>query len=278
MPPTFTRAYPPAEPPAGPAVWLPFQGDKLLVREAPHGVALAYAEPADLAPLAPEQPIYLGTLGERPCLVFEVPAEQEPPPGWRPLSLRALFGQVDEAEYGLAGYAWQILYWRRTSRFCPVCGGATEPVGGDWGRRCTVCGHSRYPQISPAVLALVHNGDYILLTHKPGWGPMYSIIAGFVEPNESLEECVHREVLEEVNLEVADVIYQGSQPWPFPHQLMIGFFARYRSGEPQPDTTELDEARWFHVRDLPMMPMPLSLSRQLIDRWIESRHSHSEER
>lgn len=270
---SFLRVYPPAQPPPGPAVWLPFQTDKLLVREQGQVVGLARGEPDDLAGLPLPQPVYLGTLDGTPCLAADCPPEAELPPGWRALSLRALFNQVGEAEYGLAGYAFQLLYWQRTSRFCPLCAGPTEPVGGDWGKRCVSCGHVRYPQISPAILALVHDGDHILLTHKPGWGPMYSIIAGFVEPNESLEECVHREVLEEVSLEVDSVSYRGSQPWPFPHQLMIGFFARYVAGEPRPDPTELDEARWFHVDDLPAIPQPLSLSRQLIDAWVASRRA-----
>ena len=268
---SFLRVYPPAQPPSGPAVWLPFQNDKILVPEQEAGVGLARGEQADLAALTLGQPVYLGTLGGLPCLTADYPPEAELPPGWRALGLRALFGHVSEDEYSLAGYAWQLLYWQRTSRFCPLCGGPTEPVGGDWGKRCTNCAHVRYPQISPAILALVHDGDNILLTHKPGWGPMFSIIAGFVEPNESLEECVHREVLEEVGLEVDSVSYRGSQPWPFPHQLMIGFFARYVSGDPLPDPTELDDARWFHVDDLPMIPQPISLSRQLIDAWIQSR-------
>jgi NAD+ diphosphatase len=127
-----------------------------------------------------------------------------------------------------------------------------------------------YPHVSPCVIVLIHDGEHILLTHKPGWGPMHSIVAGFVEPGESLEECLVREVREEVGAEVDEVRYFHSQPWPFPHQLMIGFFARYIGGEIRPDPSELDVARWFHVDELPAIPPPLSIARRMIDAWVAS--------
>jgi NAD+ diphosphatase len=146
------------------------------------------------------------------------------------------------------------------------------PMEREWARLCPNCGHQRYPQVSPAVLALVHDGgDRILLAHKPGWGDRYSILAGFTLPGESLEECVYREVEEEVGIEVTDLVYQGSQPWPFPQQLMIGFIARYTRGEIRLDEEELDHAAWFDVHELPSLPPPLSLSRQIIDAWRQSR-------
>jgi len=117
------------------------------------------------------------------------------------------------------------------------------------------------------VLALVYNGEHILLSHKPGWGKRYSVFAGFVEPGESLEGCVSREVAEEAGITVTDITYFGSQPWPFPSQLMVAFQARYASGEPQPDLQELDDVRWFHVDALPNLPGSLSLSYQLIKTW-----------
>lgn len=246
---------------------MPFQGDKLLV-PAGDGVALYRGSaPAGFATLVP---LYLANADSLPVLAIDVPADAPLPTGWHAIGLRALYGQVPEAHFLLAGYVSQILFWQRTSQFCPVCGGTTRPVGGDWGKQCTNCGHSRYPQMSPAVLALVHDGERILLTHKAGWGPMYSIIAGFVEPGESLEQCVAREVMEEVSLQVADITYHGSQPWPFPSQLMLGFTMRYVSGEPVPEEGELDDARWFHIDALPPLPQPLSLSRQLIDGWVRS--------
>jgi NAD+ diphosphatase len=122
-------------------------------------------------------------------------------------------------------------------------------------------------------LALVHDGDRILLAHKPGWGARRSILAGFTLPGESLEECVHREVLEESGVRVDKLSYFGSQPWPFPQQLMIGFFAQYVAGVIQIDAEELEGADWYDFRQLPPLPPPLSLSRQMIDAWAQSRRS-----
>ena len=268
MNPAFIRAYPPAQPGDGPQRWLLFRAGELV---------LAGGDPVHLLADSPQvlalgvSPLFLGTLNQVAYLAGELPAETPLPAGWQTIGLRSAFGKLAEDEFSVAGYASQMLLWQRSSRFCPVCAGPTEQVGGDWGKRCTVCGFSRYPQISPAILALVHDGDRVLLTHKPGWGPMFSIIAGFVEPNESLEACVHREVLEESGLSLAAVSYFGSQGWPFPAQLMIGFMCQYRSGDITIDDQELDEARWFHVDALPPLPGAISLSRQLLDAWVASR-------
>ena len=212
-------------------------------------------------------PIYLGTLAGTPCLAAEADAEMDLPEGWMAVHLRNLFGKASDAEYSLAGYAAQILYWLRTSVFCPVSGHRTEARDGDWGRRCPECGHVGYPHLSPATLILVHDGPRLLLAQKPGWGTRWSILAGFVEPGESLEECVRREVKEEVGIDVGALAYAGSQPWPFPHQLMVGFTAGYAGGDITPDGEELERAAWFTRETLPDLPPPVSLSRQMIDAW-----------
>jgi len=165
-------------------------------------------------------------------------------------------------------HAIRLLNWQHAYNFCDACGHKTEWFGGDWGKRCTNCGKTAYPPVSPAILVLIHDGDKILLTHKAGWGPRYSIIAGFIEPGESIEECVSREAYEEVGVEIDQITYFGSQSWPFPHQLMIGYMANYAGGEITIDAHELDDARWFHVDELPELPGPSSLSRQLINAWI----------
>jgi NTP pyrophosphohydrolases containing a Zn-finger, probably nucleic-acid-binding len=262
----FVRAYPPAVAAPGEAIHLPIRSGDLLMREEGGDLALLRAESA----AAPDGALYLGTLGGVPCLAY--PASPDNDGVLTPVGLRSLYGRVSDDEYALAGYAGQMLHWRTISRFCPRCGQATEDAGENtWARRCPACGYSHYPPVSPAVLILVHDGaGRILLCHKPGWGDRYSILAGFVEPGESLEGCVAREAEEEVGLPVTEIAYRGSQPWPFPHQVMIGFTARC----PDPslpfalDEAELDDARWFTVDDLPELPGPLSLSRQLIDAWV----------
>lgn len=265
----FLRVYPPAAPVAGRTIWLPFRGGELLVRE--EGEQLTLIDGDDLVELLATPHVYFATFDTAACVACEIGEAAVVPSGYAAVGLRSLYGRLDDASYQLAGLAAQLLYWRKTSNFCAVCGSATEDVGGDWGRRCSSCGHVTYPRISPAILALIHDGDRVLLTHKPGWSKTYSLVAGFVEPGESLETCVEREVREEVGVRLNDIRYVGSQPWPFPHQLMIGFTAQYAGDEIAIDQVELDDARWFHVDDLPQLPAPLSLSRQIIDGWVKSR-------
>ncbi len=291
----FVRAYPPAEAlPDADAFWLPFEDGELLARSAGANgeLALVHGGKSALGGLTlAGEPLYLGTLDGTPCLAVELAApddaadpsaDQVPPPGDTPnlvrVGLRALYGRLDAAAYALAGYASQLLHWRRISRFCPACGQATEGVENTWGRRCSACGHVAYPPVSPAVLVLVHDGaDHVLLAAKSGWGTRYSILAGFVEPGESLEEYCIREVMEEAGVPIADLVYAGSQPWPFPHQVMVGFNARFAGPNPPTqadlrlDETELARADWFRHDALPELPPPLSLSRQMIDAWQHAR-------
>ena len=186
------------------------------------------------------------------------------------LPLRSLYGRVPEHVWTLAGRAVQIAAWDQTHRFCGRCATPTEPVARDRARRCPACGLLAYPRLAPAVIVLVERDGAMLLAHGRAFPlPMYSALAGFVEPGETLEEAVHREVREEVGIEVADVRYAGSQPWPFPNSLMIGFTARWAGGEIVPDPTEIVDANWFTVDDLPMIPPGMSIARWLIDGFIE---------
>ena len=263
----FVRAYPPASPAPGAALWLPFRDESLVVADG--GRLLGDDTPG----LPVDAPMYLGTLDGLPCIAFRLPPDSALPDGTRAANLRALYGQTTDEEYALAGYALQMLEWQRTSVYCSVCATATVEHANDWARTCPACGYSRYPPVSPAVLILVHDGDRILLSHKPGWGKRFSIFAGFVEPGESLEDCARREIMEEASITVEDVAYAGSQPWPFPHQIMLGFTMRYGSGDPRPDPSELDDVQWFRYDALPELPPPLSLSRQLINQWVADRRA-----
>lgn len=272
----FFRTYPPAVPVPGPAIWLPFFGKELLVHDDGDASHLLRA-PTDSPPVPPSGDVlYLGTLGAVPCLACDAAGDYDAAgeydvAGDRSLrGLRALLARLSAPEAAIAGYAAQLLYWQHTSRFCPVCGAAAEAKPSDWGKQCPRCGHAAYPHISPAVLALVYDGPRLLLVHKPEWTTMHSIVAGFVEPNESLEDCVRREVREETGLDVDTVQYQGSQAWPFPHQLMVGFTARYAGGEIAAEEAELDGAAWFTSDALPDLPPATSLSRQLINAWLDT--------
>ncbi len=264
----FRRLYPPAAAPEGAAYWLLFRGDELITIA---DGAPALLEGSSTGPVHLDSaldPFLIGTLDGRPVMVGGLPADAPLPPGLLALGLRGVLAQADADLATLAGYAAQLLRWRNASRFCPVCAQPLGPLDG-WGKACPGCRHTLYPPVSPAAIVLIHDGaDRALLTSKPGWGQRYSLVAGFVEPGETLEQCVAREVLEEVGVEVTDIRYVGSQPWPFPHQLMVGFMARYAGGDIAIDTAELADARWFTRDALPELPPPFTISRQIIELWL----------
>ena len=162
----------------------------------------------------------------------------------------------------------QLVEWARTHQFCGRCGVPTEDVTGLRAKRCPAAGSTPSPRLSPAVICLVERAGKALARGPQFAAGMFSCLAGFVEPGESLEEAVAREVLEEVGIEVREIRYFGSQPWPFPNSLMIGFTAEWRSGEIAVDGTEITEASWFSAGDLPELPTPISIARRLIDDWL----------
>jgi NAD+ diphosphatase len=200
---------------------------------------------------------------------FAVPAKEAIGEPFEVAGLRALYGALDDASFKLAGRAVQIVDWAKTHRFCGHCATPTERAPGEHAMRCPGCGLSAYPRIAPAIIVLVRKGELALLAHGVRFpAPFYSTLAGFVEPGESLEETLVREVKEEVGVDVGDIRYFGSQSWPFPHSLMLGFFATWKAGEIAIDPTEIVDAKWFSAEELPMIPPPLSISRQLIDAWL----------
>ncbi len=184
--------------------------------------------------------------------------------------LRQLHTRLDDVLFGIAGRAVQIVDWDRNHQFCGRCATPTEPMPNERARRCPNCGLSSYPRISPATITAVirhtEQGERILLARNHRFpAGRYSVLAGFVEPGESLEECVEREIFEEVGIRVRNVRYFGSQPWPFPNSLMIGFTAEYESGEFTLEEAEIAEAGWFGADDMPQLPPPLSIARRLIN-------------
>ena len=191
------------------------------------------------------------------------------PEGYRAEGLRGAFMLLRAAEQAMAAYGAQVRHWDRTTRFCGECGGATvasvDPARR--AKRCPGCGHEWFPRVSPCVITLVYDGaGRVLLTRQASWpAGRYGLVAGFVEPGETLEDCVRREAYEETGVTLADVAYAGSQPWPFPHQLMVGFTARHVSGDPSPRDGELEDARWFAPDALPVLPPRFSIARRMLD-------------
>ena len=185
-------------------------------------------------------------------------------------NLRTLFGQIPDDFIWIAGRANQVLYWHLNHRYCGKCGQETEDKKDERAKICPSCQNINYPRLSPAVIVAVVKDNKILLGRNNRFkGPFYSVLAGFVEPGETLEECVQREIKEEVGITVTNIRYFGSQPWPFPDSLMIGFTADYAGGEIMVDGSELVEAEWFSKNNLPKIPPKISIARQLIDWFTE---------
>lgn len=187
------------------------------------------------------------------------------------LGLRELLPLLDEAEFEILGRASQICQWDRNHRFCGHCGQATYYHAKDRARACDSCGLHSYPRISPCIIVLVTKGEHCLLArHQRYKTPMFSCLAGFIEAGESAEQCLAREVFEEVGVKVHGLSYQGSQSWPFPGQLMLGFRAEYTSGDILVDEEEIAEAGWYHYSQLPLVPPTESISGQLIQGFVDS--------
>jgi NAD+ diphosphatase len=213
---------------------------------------------------------YLGSVGGRGCYAAELVPGVAPPDGMSLQGLRGLYGLLDDLLYSVAGRAFQIVEWDRTHLYCGHCGTPTEQLATERAKRCPACGLTSYPRVSPAIIVLIRRGDEVLLARAHNFpSKFYSTIAGFVEPGESLEETVVREVAEEVGVAVKDIRYFGSQPWPFPHSLMIGFTCEYAGGEIALDEREIADAAWFTRENMPHIPPKLSIARKLIDSFLQ---------
>jgi NAD+ diphosphatase len=228
------------------------------------------------APVAGLTVHLLGLDQGEPVWAIEAHEETDVPAMAQWIHLRQLFGAVAEQDWALAGRAAQIVNWDRDHRFCGRCGQPTEAHAADRARVCPSCNLMAYPRLTPAIIVLVERDDgrALLAWGRQFPGRFYSALAGFVEPGESLEQCVVREVKEEVGIDVTDIRYFGSQPWPFPHSVMIGFTARYAGGELDTQDEEIVEAGWYHHEDLPPVPRGgMSIAGWLIEDWIKRQNA-----
>ena len=256
----------------GECVFFAFQGDRLLVsvEGLGHGGILPRAKAFDEVGLPFRDSHYLGARNGVHCYTVDLESGTEAPEGMALQGLRELYGALDEATFQLAGRAFQIVNWDRTHHYCGRCGSQTDYHESDRARQCPDCGLLSFPRLSPAVITLIHRGDEFVLARN-GRFPQgrYSIIAGFVEAGEALEEAVTREIREEVGLEVTDITYHSSQPWPFPNSLMLGFTASWKSGEITVDGEEIIDAGWYSAGHLPeSLPDGISISRRIIDDFL----------
>ena len=212
---------------------------------------------------------FVGMLGKTPVWAARAQSERAPE-GHAYENMRMLFNRLPDDLLAIGGRAVQMLEFDRTHGFCGACGTATEIFEGGRSRKCPSCGETYYPKVSPAMMVLIKrdgaNGRELLMARSARFQRgMYSALAGFVEPSESIEECIHREAFEEVGIRVANLRYFSSQGWPFPNSLMVAYVADYASGEIVPQEGEIEDARWFTLDDLPMLPHRLSIARRLVN-------------
>ena len=189
-------------------------------------------------------------------------------------NLRDTFRDMTPDEMREASRKAEIAEWQRVNRYCGCCGSEMKPHDNPNERAmvCGSCGYNAYPKIAPAIIVLVTKGGKALLQRNTHYkGVVWSLVAGFVDPGESLEDAVRREIREEASIEVKDIRYFGSQTWPFPSNIMIGFRAEYASGELKPDGEEVVESGWFDRDNLPEIPRPGSIARRMLDEWVSNR-------
>ncbi|MBB6214643.1 NAD+ diphosphatase [Anaerosolibacter carboniphilus] len=253
------------------SLWFVFHNDRLLIKVGNEGWEIPTQKDLMVLERRPEKYHFLGKIKEANCFSAELSTDEVQGEHMIFVGLRELFGKIDEALFWLAGKAIQIVNWDKTYQFCGQCGSPTVTKDNEFAKLCPVCGLTNYPRISPAIIVAVVKDDQILLAQSRRFtSKFYSVLAGFVEPGETLEECVKREVKEESGIEVKNISYFGSQPWPFPNSLMVAFTADYAGGEIKADEEELVDAKWFSAKDLPQIPGSISIARKLIDWFIET--------
>jgi NAD+ diphosphatase len=255
------------------ALWFVYSGYRLLVEVSGNIARVPVWNEIEASGIELEQSIFLGSYQGHPCFAVEGKLPDASPLSPKFRELRSLFGLLENGFYEIALLGKHLVQWDKNCQYCGTCRGPLKHRTDLRAKECPECGRLEFPRISPAIIVLVEKGDTLLLARSTRFpGSFFSVLAGFVEPGESLEEAVHREVEEETGIRVKDIAYFGSQPWPFPDSLMIGFTARYASGEIRIDGEEIAEAAWYKWDRLPEIPGKLSIAWQLID-WFVKKHS-----
>ncbi|TCL64279.1 NAD+ diphosphatase [Hydrogenispora ethanolica] len=273
----FAPAYSADVTPGG-GLWFLFWNHQIVmdIANAGPGIPFFAEPPAASLGLKADTCQFLGTYDKTPCFTAELADEATLPETMAFQPWRQCYGGLDDELFWVIGRAAHLLHWNRTNRFCGCCGYPLQWMAKERGKTCPQCGNPVFPRISPAIIVAVFKGERILLARAARFTHnLYSILAGFVEPGETLEECVRREVYEEVGITIRDLRYFGSQPWPFPDSLMIAFTARHAAGEIRVDNQEITTADWFTAAELPRIPEPVSIARRMIDWFIAQGQSGS---
>lgn len=251
--------------------WFVFSEDRLLVKMNKEQVTIANTTDLLDFQSSIQYQIYLGKLDTTPCFAADLTLSESQNQEYSFVPLRQLFGLVPDQLFWLAARAYHLVNWDRNNQFCGRCGQKTSYKEKEHSKYCPACKLSIYPKISPAIIVAVTDGDKLLLAQNAFYkNKFYSVLAGFVEPGENLEECVKREVKEEAGIEVKNIKYFMSQPWPFPDSLMIAFTAEYAGGELVIDKNELCDAGWYTKEQLPPIPGSISVARKLINWFVEN--------
>lgn len=255
--------------------WFVFQGNRLLLQKA-KGRDTAYAVPFSVHPPMPlpegGEPIPLPLLNGARCSAFETAKADGVDMNYEFMPLRASYDVLPQAFYQIAGKAAELIYWDKNTRFCGCCG-APLMLASPISKHCPKCGNEVWPQLAVAAIVLVRKpSDEVLLVHAHNLrGHYYGLVAGFVETGETLEDCVRREVMEETAIHIKNLHYFGSQSWPYPCGLMIGFYADYDGGEVRLQRNEIACGGWFDRHKLPPLPGRVSIARRMIDAWLQDK-------
>jgi len=253
------------------ASWFIFQQDRLLfVRDRDH-LSLPSSQPISIL----LRQHLLGEFNHQLCYCAEIADDAYIADHFALVPLRKSFELLDPEWYHIVVKAYSVINWDKNHQYCGRCSNPTIHQSTSFERLCPHCGLAAYPRISPSVIVLIQRGDELLMARSPHFTPgVYGLIAGFVEAGENLEEAIHREVHEEVNIDIRNLQYFGSQPWPFPDSLMIGFMAEYAGGELIIDSREIEEAGWYRYDQLPGRPSSnISIAGKLINHFIASKQS-----
>jgi NAD+ diphosphatase len=265
----FTISFGPIDGPSGSDLWFVFRGDRLLVKTAETLAEIPRACEINSLGADITGMHYIGALDGTGCYAVDAGGESADPDGMAFMELRPLLVMLDEESFAIASRAYQFVHWERMHQFCGRCGSRLGPKSGERAKVCPQCSLTIFPEISPAIIVAVTRGSEILLAHSKRFqAKFYSVLAGFVEQGETFEQTVRREVKEEVGIDVKDITYFGSQPWPFPNSIMVGFTAEYESGEISIDESELNDAKWFTPDNLPNIPRKGTIARRLIENFI----------
>ena len=251
-------------------LFLVARGDELLIDNVSQNLALIDNDQYKWSEMKVKEEHFIGYLDNNSLYALELEDESSLIAETSLKPFRTLLGIIPDIYFGICSRSIQLIEWNKKSKYCGVCGSETSLHLIEKAMLCNNCGNLIYPRISPCIIVLVTDEERLLLAHNKGFpGKMYSTLAGFIEVGETVEETIKREILEEVNIRVKNCQYYGSQSWPFPSQLMLGFHAEYVEGELKPDGEEIDKADWFHYQSLPEVPPgSISISGRLIESYV----------